>query len=61
MSIGNHFWWSCATCEGDAQMLRERWINVLFHIQNKHRSIGHEKCQKCINPSLTKKQVKAKE
>ena len=32
-SIGNHFWWSCATCERDAQMLREKWISVLFHIQ----------------------------
>ena len=60
-SIGNYFWWSCATCEGDAQILRERWISVLFHIQNKHRSTGHEKFQKCIHPRLTKKQIKGKE
>ena len=60
-SIGNHVWWSCATCEGDAQMLRERWINLLFHIQNKHKWTGHEKFQKCVHPLLTKKQVKAKE
>ena len=40
--IRNHFWWSCATCERDAQMSRERWISMLFHIQNKHRCTGHE-------------------
>ena len=32
-SIGNHIWWYFATCERDAQMLREKWISVLFHIQ----------------------------
>ena len=42
-------------------MLRERWISVLFHIQDKHRSTGHKKFQKCVHPHLTKNQVKAKE
>ena len=42
-------------------MLRERWISVLFHIQNNHRWTGHEKFQKCVHPCLTKKQAKAKE
>ena len=60
-SIRNHFQWCCAACEGDAQMLRERWLSVLFHIQNKHRQTGHEKFQKCVHPRLTKKQLKAKE
>ena len=23
-AIGNHFWWSCATCNGDAELLREK-------------------------------------
>ena len=60
-SIGNHYWRSCATREGGAQMLQQRWISVLFHIQNKHRQNGHEKFQKCVHPRLTKNQVKAKE
>ena len=30
--IGNHFWWSCATCNGDVQLLRKKWISLLFHI-----------------------------
>ena len=29
-SIGNHLWWACATCDGDAELLREKWISVLF-------------------------------
>ena len=54
-SIENHFWWPCATCEGDAQMLQERRISVFFHIQNKHIWTGHEKFQKCVHSRLTKK------
>ena len=39
-------------------MLRERWISVLFHIQNNHRWTGHEKFLECVYPHFTKKQVK---
>ena len=59
--IGNHFWWSCATCNGDVELLREKWISLLFHIQNKHFWTGNNKFQKCEHPRLTKKQIKAKE
>ena len=60
-SIVNHFWWSCPTCNGDAELLREKWISVLFHIQNKHTWTGNKKFRKCEHSRLTKKQVKAKE
>ena len=60
-SIGNHLWWCCATCEGDAELLREKWISLLFHVQNKHRWTGHKKFRKCEHPRLSKKEVKAKE
>lgn len=59
-SIGNHLWWACATCEGDSELLREKWISVLFHIQNKHRWTGCKKFKKCQHPRMTKKQIKAK-
>ena len=59
--IGNHFCWACATCEGDPELLREKWISVLFHIQNKHEWTGKNRFTKCVHPPLTKKQVKAKE
>ena len=59
-SIGNHFCWVCATCEGDPELLREKWISVLFRIQNKHERTGSNRFTKCVHPPLTKKQVKAK-
>ena len=33
-SILNHFWWACASCKGDKELLREKWLSVLFHVQN---------------------------
>ena len=29
-SISNHFWWACATCKGGEELLREKWLSVLF-------------------------------
>ena len=31
-SISNHFWWACATCKGDEQLLREKWLSVLLQM-----------------------------
>ena len=36
-SISNHFWWTCTTCKGDEKLLREKWLSVLFHVQNIHK------------------------
>ncbi|XP_045184343.2 uncharacterized protein LOC123542510 [Mercenaria mercenaria] len=35
-SIVNHLWYSCATCDGDEDILIECWISVLQHITNVH-------------------------
>ena len=40
-SVWNHFWWCCRSCDGDEQLLKEKWVSILFHIQNKH---GHLLC-----------------
>ena len=45
-SIGNRFWWACATSEGDVELLREKWISILFHIQDKHEWTGQNKFTK---------------
>jgi len=31
-SIVNHLWWCCASCEGDEQLLLEKWKSIIFHI-----------------------------
>ena len=43
------------------ELLREKWISILFHVQNKHSWTGCKKFKKCAHPRLTKKQKKAKE
>ena len=54
-------WWTCATSEGDVELLRQKWISILFHIQDKHEWKGHNKFTKCTHQKLTKKQIKVKE
>ena len=53
-------WGACATSEGDAELLQEKLLSILFHIQDKHEWAGH-KFTKCAHQKLTKKQIKAKE
>ena len=40
-SICNHFWWSCASCEGGEILLKEKWTSIVFQIQNKHWWTGN--------------------
>ena len=47
-SIGNTFWWACATSEGNFELLQEKRISILFHIQGKHELAGHNKLKKNV-------------
>ena len=51
-SICNHFWWSCATCEGDEILLKEKWISIVFHIQNRHWWTGNSLYHQCSHSEL---------
>ena len=31
-SISKHFWWAAQTCNGDAQLLTEKWTSIIYHI-----------------------------
>ena len=35
-SVVNHLWWSCASCEGSVEMLRDMWNSTLHHVVNVH-------------------------
>ena len=54
-SIINHFWWSCATCNKDEELLREKWISILNHVANIHEWEGCSKYNKCSHEPLTQK------
>ena len=40
-SVINHLWWCCATCNGDAKELKEKWVSILYHVRNQHRWEDH--------------------
>ena len=61
-SVSNHFWWCSATCEGNADTLKEKWLSLLFHITGKHRwkaSKEFKKINQCAHPRLATKQQKS--
>ena len=55
-SIINHFWWCCASCNGDAKLLKENWVSILHHITDKHRWKNGKTWKKCFHAKLTKEQ-----
>ena len=32
----NHMWWSAMTCDGNSQLLKEKWVSILYHTTDKH-------------------------
>ena len=57
-AIINHFWWCCKTCDGSVDVLRERWMSLMFHVSNKHRWVGYKHFKRCAHKKLTKKEIK---
>lgn len=51
-SIINHLWWCCATCNENEKLLKEKWLSIVFHIQNKHNWTGHEFYHECSHGEL---------
>ena len=52
----NHFWWCCASCDGDATELKEKkWVSILNHIINKHRWEVSSKFNMCSHKKLAKR------
>ena len=57
--IANHLWWCCATCKGDYDLLRDKWLSVLHHIANIHQWGHSEIFTRCEHEQLTTEDVKS--
>ena len=43
----NHFWWSIETCDGDADILKEKWLSITSHVINRHEFPNNKVFKKC--------------
>ena len=46
-SITNHFRWSIETCEGDADILKEKWLFITKHVVNRHEFPNNKVFKRC--------------
>ncbi|KAK7886684.1 hypothetical protein WMY93_026305 [Mugilogobius chulae] len=59
-SVINHLWWSAQTCEGDAVLLKEKWISVIHHITNRHDWPGNRHYHQCAHQPLDEETQRSK-
>ena len=59
-SVSSHFWWSVATCNGNYDVLLEKWTSIVNHVSNKHSWRGAKHFKKCAHRKLTRREVKEK-
>ena len=61
-SISNHLWWAAQTCNGDAQLLTEKWTSIVYHISNVHEWNGGKdsKFNKCVHLTLPIEEQRSK-
>ena len=61
-SISNHLWWAAQTCNGDAQLLTEKWTSIVYHIGNVHEWDGGKGSvfNKCVHLPLPVEEQRSK-
>lgn len=56
-SIVNHLWWACKTCDGDKDVLLEKWTSIIHHSANYHVFPGQHVTE-CGHDHLAKETVR---
>lgn len=46
-AISNHLWYCAASCEGNQDILKEKWIGLLHHITDEHEWVSGDSVNKC--------------
>ena len=57
--IANHLWWCSAICEGNYNLLRDKWPSVLHHIANIHEWGHSEIFTHCEHEPPTAEEIKS--
>ena len=59
-SVFNHLWWSSHSCNGDAQVLKEKWMSVTNHIVNVHSWEHASVFVRCEHAELSSEEFRRK-
>lgn len=59
-ALSNHLWWCCATCSGNAELLKEKWLSFLHHVTDVHSWNCSHLFHKCAHRALTRAERKEK-
>ncbi|KAK1906064.1 putative chemoreceptor glutamine deamidase CheD 1 [Dissostichus eleginoides] len=51
-SISNHFWWCAESCQGNVEILKEKWDSILYHTANIHVWNDKKLFHACEHPPL---------
>ena len=59
-AVSHHLWWSAQTCNGDPELLQEKWLSILQHVVNKHkwRKATGKMFHKCAHGKLSRSKVR---
>ena len=52
-SVGNHFWWCFAPCQGSLVLLIETWLSILMNVCNIHEFEDNTTFTKCEHGDIS--------
>ena len=59
-SLSNHLWWCAETCEGNNDLLREKWLSIVHHIANIHSWNSADLYHQCAHPPIPRNVARTK-
>ena len=52
-SISKHTWWTAQSCDGNSELLKEKWLSILHHITDVHPWTTANLFLECDHPCLS--------
>ena len=59
-SVSNHLWWCADSCEGNKELLREKWISIVHHSANVHHWDSADLYHECAHPPIPRNVARTK-